>query len=169
MILRLSQKLCTKVKADKLIDMPLAENPLLDWSATLFRLGRTEYTLLCNTSTLYSCVAPSKGVNTNSQLVARVSKIIQESMVADGYGEVFERFMAPGSQEVRFAKALNRTVVGSMNELILVASSVLSASETSLSEVGSDLNGTLLSALGQRKGDYGEPKDAFATLVKSLP
>lgn len=168
MILRLSQKLCTKAKVGKLEAEQVAEHPITDWSATLFRLGRIEYILLCNTSTLYSCVTLSKGVNNSSQLVARVLQTIQESMIADAYGDAFERFIAPASKEIRFAKALNRTVIGSMNELILVADCVMSAGDISLAEVGSDLNCTLLSALGQCKRDYGEPKEAFAKLVESL-
>ena len=43
MILRLSQKLCTKIKAGQLSDMPLDENPFADWSAHLFFVGRTQH------------------------------------------------------------------------------------------------------------------------------
>lgn len=34
MIMRLSPKLCTKIKAGKLSEMPLDKNPFADWSAT---------------------------------------------------------------------------------------------------------------------------------------
>ena len=43
MILRLSQKLCTKIKAGALPTMPLDENPFADWSAHLFIVNRTQY------------------------------------------------------------------------------------------------------------------------------
>ena len=33
MIFRLSQKLCTKIKAGKLSEIPLDDNPFADWSA----------------------------------------------------------------------------------------------------------------------------------------
>ena len=36
MIFRLSQKLNTKIKAGKLTNMPLDDNPYLDWSGYLF-------------------------------------------------------------------------------------------------------------------------------------
>ncbi len=56
MIIRLSQKLCTKIKAGKLKEMPLDENPYADWSANLFVVDRTQYIILSNTASLYSCV-----------------------------------------------------------------------------------------------------------------
>ena len=56
MIFRLSQKLCTKIDAGKLRHMPLDENPYADWSCHLFTADRTQYIILCNTASLYSCV-----------------------------------------------------------------------------------------------------------------
>ena len=43
MILRLSQKLNMKIKAGKLIEMPLDENPYADLSCHLFTADRTQY------------------------------------------------------------------------------------------------------------------------------
>jgi hypothetical protein len=61
MILRLSQKLCAKIKASKLAEAPLDENPLADWSCHLFTADRTQFIILCNTPSLYSCVMLGKG------------------------------------------------------------------------------------------------------------
>ena len=54
MIIRLSQKLCTKIKAGKLKEIPLDENPYADWSANLFVVDRTQYIILSNTASLYA-------------------------------------------------------------------------------------------------------------------
>ena len=50
MILRLSHKLNTKIKAGKLTEMPLDENPYVDWSSHLFAADRTQYIILMNTA-----------------------------------------------------------------------------------------------------------------------
>lgn len=42
MILGLSQKLNTKIKAGKLEEMPLDHNPYADWSCHLFTADRTQ-------------------------------------------------------------------------------------------------------------------------------
>ena len=60
MILRLSQKLCTKIKAGSLKTMPLDENPFADWSAHLFVVDRTQYIIVSNTASIYSCVMYGK-------------------------------------------------------------------------------------------------------------
>ena len=53
MIFGLSQKLNDKIKVGKLGAMPLDENPLADWSAQLFAVGRTQYILLANRQSGY--------------------------------------------------------------------------------------------------------------------
>ncbi len=62
MIIRLSQKLCTKIKAGKLCEMPLDKNPFADWSANLFVVDRTQYIILSNTASMYSCVMYGKPI-----------------------------------------------------------------------------------------------------------
>ncbi len=52
MIIRLSQKLCTKVKAGKLAELPLAEDPILDWS--LSRLPWVERSSSCSATRSHS-------------------------------------------------------------------------------------------------------------------
>ena len=66
MIFRLSQKLNTKIKADKLTDMPLDDNPYADWSCHLFTADRTQYIIMCNTKSLYSCVMYGRGSPTTA-------------------------------------------------------------------------------------------------------
>ena len=62
MILRLSQKLNTKIKAGTLKAMPLDDNPYADWSCHLFTADRTQYIIMSNTKSLYSCVMYGKGI-----------------------------------------------------------------------------------------------------------
>jgi hypothetical protein len=49
MILRLSQQLCTKIKAGSLETMPLDDNPFAGWTAHLFAADRTQYIIVSNT------------------------------------------------------------------------------------------------------------------------
>jgi len=52
MIIRLSQKLNTKIKASKLSEMPLDENLYADWSCHLFTADRIQYIIMSNTASL---------------------------------------------------------------------------------------------------------------------
>ena len=71
MIFRLSQKLCTKIKAGKLSETPLDENPFADWSAHLFVADRTQYIIVSNTKSLYSTVLFAKGITDDSRFIER--------------------------------------------------------------------------------------------------
>lgn len=169
MILRLSQKLNTKIKAGPLKTMPLDENPFADWSAHLFVVNRTQYILLSNTKTLYSVVTFGKGITNDSHFIERALSSIREFMQDDGHEAEYLRFIAPATARVRFAKALDRSVTGSMNQLVDCANSCLADGELSPHDVGFKLNDFLLSAIALNKADkYDTPQDAFRALLKAV-
>ena len=165
MIFRLSQKLNTKIKAGTLATMPLHENTFADWSAGLFLVGRTQYILVSNTKSLYSTVLPGKGVTNDSDFIERALSSIREFMEADGQQCVYERFVNPASGSVRFAKGLNRSVTGSMNDMTKHAGYWLSAGDVSPVEIGSRLKGIPMSALKHDGSTHGFPRDVFKTMV----
>ena len=83
-------------------------------------------------------------------------------MDGDGSEGVYLNQIAPVTTTVSFAKALNRHVIGSMNELVMSASSALKSGEVSPFDFGFGLNQELLSAIGPPE-DHGyiTPKTAF--------
>ena len=166
MIFRLSQKLATKLKAGPLSSQPLDENPYADWSAHLFTASRTQYIILSNTKSLYTVVLYGKGATTTSQFSERALGSIRDFMNDDGLAFIYQRFVAPGSGSIRFGKALDRSVTGSMNELIKFAKLWLGEGGVSPQDVGFRLNDILLSALARSKSDfYWKPREAFTSLV----
>ena len=170
MILRLSQKLNDKIGAGRLPALPLNENPFADWSATLFTADRTQYILLSNTKSLYSTVLYGKGITNDSYFIERALSSIREFMENDGQAFVYHRFIAPSSATVRFAKALNRSVTGSMNELTRFAEYWLTNEEISPHDVSFKLNDVLLSAIAPAKSDvYGKPREAFKAMHVGEP
>ena len=163
MILRLSQKLNTKIKAGKLTELPPDDNPYADWSFHLFTADRTQYIILSNTASLYSCLMYGTD---DSRFIERALSTIREFMEDDGQQFAYRKFIAPASGTVSFAKALNRSVTGSMNELIGAAQMYLIEDDMAPHEVGFKLNGILLSTLKNAEGrKYAEPRDAFKRLA----
>jgi len=167
MIFRLSQKLCDKFKAGSLKSMPLDENPFADWSAHLFTANRTQYIIVSNTKSLYSTMLFGKGITNDSSFIEHVLSSIREFMRDDGQEFVYRRFIAPASGTVSFAKALNPSVTGSINELIKYANTWLIDGEISPHEIGFKLNDGLFSAIAPSKdAKYGKPREAFINLAK---
>jgi hypothetical protein len=136
MMFRVSQKLNTKIKVGTLRALRLHESPFADWSAHLFVADRTQYIILSNTKSLYSTVMYGKGITNDSHFIERALSSIREFMEADGQEFVYRRFIAPASESVQFAKALDRSVTGSMNDLIYHATAWLTEGDLSPHEVG---------------------------------
>lgn len=162
MIFRLSQKLAKKIKAGTLSEMPVDEISYADWSCHLFTADRTQYIILCNTPPLYSCVMFGKGITDDSRFIERALGTIREFMEDDGQQFAYRKFIAPASGTVSFAKALNRSVTGSMNDLVFGAKLHL-VDGTAPHEVSFRLNETPLSALG-----YSNPREAFRGLTNQI-
>ena len=166
MIFRLSQKLATKLKEGNLPEVLLDENPYADWSAHLFTADRAQYIIVTNTRALYSVVTFGKGITDGGQFIDRALSCLREFMEDDGQSFVYQRLIAPTAASVKFAKALDRSTVGSINELVKFATFYLEDGETSPYQVGFKLNDVLLSALAPSKKDgYGKPKEAFKALA----
>lgn len=169
MILRLSEKLRAKIKVETLRAMPLDENPYADWSAQLFIADRTSYIILSNTKSLYSIVLYAKGCCSDGRFIERALSNLREFMQADCQEFAYLKLVAPSSGSVHFAKALDRTVTCSMNELIIHAKAMLVENELSPFDVGFKLNEVLLSAIASSKSEkYGRPRDAFKALAKTF-
>jgi hypothetical protein len=167
MIFRLSQKLNAKIKAGPLVELPPDGNPFADWSAHLFAIGRTQYILVSNTKSLYSTVMPAKGINDDSTFIERVLENLREFLADDNQQFAFRQWIAPGSGTIQFAKALNRTITSSMNELILSATAWLEEG-VSPYEVGFRLNTVLLSAIApNKKAKFGVPREAFKMMIEA--
>lgn len=170
MILRLSEKLRAKLKAGATSRLPLDENPFADWSAHLFVVGRTQYIILSNTASLYSCVMYGKGMNDDCRFIERALSTIRECMAADELLDIYLKVVAPSSASVRFAKVLNRKVTGSLNELVMSATFALESGEVAPHRVGFDLNGLLLLVISSKVDrGYGRPREAFLLLLGVTP
>ena len=168
MIFRLSQKLNTKIKAGPLNAMPLGDNPYADWSCHLFSADRTQYVIVTNTKSLYSCVTYGKGITNDSVFIERTLSSLREFMEDDGQAFIYQKFIASASGTVRFAKTLNRSVTGSMNELVNYAKACLEEGELSPHALGFELNDVLLPALSTEKSrGYGKPNEAFKLLASA--
>jgi hypothetical protein len=165
MIFRLTQKLAGKIKAGPLAAAPQGQNPYADWSAQLFRADRTQYILLCNTASLYSVVMYGRGVTDHHAFITRALAGIRDALHDDGLTLIYRRFIATATGSVRFSKALNRSVTGSMNELVKEARFCLETGAAAPQELALHLNSMPLSMLPSNWGDhYGVPGDAFRRL-----
>ncbi|MBA3483184.1 MAG: hypothetical protein H0T51_15355 [Pirellulales bacterium] len=159
MIFRLSQKLQLKIKAGPLATKPLNANPYADWSSHVFTADRAQYIILTNTRSLYSCVLHGRGVSDDDAFIKRAFSNIREFMEYDGQSFAYMKFVAPETGVISFAKAFDRSVTGSMNDMIQCAKIWLIEEDLSPFDVGFKLNDMPMSAL-----KYSKPREVFKSL-----
>ncbi len=109
-----------------------------------------------------------KGITSNSDFIERALSSIRKFMKDESQETAYERFIAPASGTVRFAKALNRSVTGSMNEMTKYAAYWLAAGDVALSEIDSRLKEIPMSALRHDRSTHGFPRDVFEEMVSIL-
>jgi hypothetical protein len=159
MIVRLSAKLGKKIHLTPPKSLPADENAFADWSTHLFTADRTQYILITNTASLYSMVMFGKGITDDCRFLDRMTSYMGEFIRDDGFAFIYERLIIPSMERVSFSKALNRSVTGSMNDLVFMAKTRLVEREVSPYDVSFWLNEVPMSYIQMRS-----PKDAFQSL-----
>jgi hypothetical protein len=150
MILRPTQKLAAKLKVRTTESLPLDANPYADWSAHLFRENCEQFIMVMNTASLYAVVMHGRGITNADRFLSEALGAIHDVLEVDGLGFFYSRFIEPAAGEVRFSKALSRSVTGSMNDLVKLAKVSLFVGGRSLHDLSFRTNRTPMSAIGMR-------------------
>lgn len=161
--MRITAKLGKKIHVAPAKSLTADTNPFADWSARLFTADRTQYILISNTVSLYSMVIYGKGITDDCIFLEQSLNFMGEFLGEDGFEFIFEKWIAPSSILVSFSKALNKSVTGSMNDLVYLAKYHLIEGEKSPWETSLYLNQVPMSYL-----KYGNPRDAFLSLAQDL-
>lgn len=115
--------------------------------------------LITNTASLYSTVVTVDGLKTQEQFINGLPVCLKQRLIADGFEYIFLDHIFPVSGTVELSKALNRSVTGSMSDMVSMATITLQEGKSSLEEVIALLNRTPFKAL-----EYDHPKDKFVDL-----
>ena len=101
-----------------------------------------------------------KGITSDGLFLDRMTSYMGDFIRTSGQGFIFDRLIVPSLDRVRFSKALNRTVTGSMNELVFHAQMRLVEDGLSPFDVSHYLNEMPMSCL-----EHIVPNDSFRHLT----
>jgi hypothetical protein len=163
MIIRFSKKLSEKLKEPDLPVIPPAENPYLDWHATLFRAQRNQYIMVSNSKSLFSIFLHGSGVTNFQKFFERFSDTLRNTLQDLGADLIYQRTIAPDTGSIRLAKAQDRRIIGSMNEQVFFAKTILYEEEISPFDLSFKVNEFILSAI-----KYATPKEAFWAMDEEM-
>jgi len=166
-ILRLSPRLASKIKSGTLQQIDQHENHLLDWSCRLFVAQRTEFILISNTASMFSCVFPSVEVADCDRLVDRMLVALRVLMFDNEQEANFHELAKVSAVGVTIARSRDRSLAMSMNDHVHSTKLYL-ADGLNTDEVGQRLNNTRMAILTpSRRRHFVMPKDVFIDLSRS--
>jgi len=160
MIFRLSSKLAAKLKVAPAHVLALDPNLFADWSGHVFTAQRVQFLIVTNTESLYSTVLCGRGVTDVRQFAEQTLSSLRDVMQDEGLPFGYEQLIASACGTVSFSKSLNRSMIGSMNDLIRHAKFWLTERALSPRDTSSKLNVIPFSSL-----KYRQPREAFRGLA----
>jgi hypothetical protein len=156
MIIRFSKMLSEKIHTPNLPTAPTAENPYLDWHATLFRARRNQYIMVSNSKSLFSIFMHGAGITDFNHFFDRMCEMLKYVLCDIKADFIYQRIIAPNTGSICLAKAQDRRIIGSMNEQVFFAKTILYEEEISPFDLSFKVNEFILSTI-----KYATPKEAF--------
>jgi hypothetical protein len=132
---------------------PPVTNRVADWCAHEFRVARHRYLLFWNTAAFLPVLMDGRGVRDDHDLILRLAGGLKLVMGGTELEFHYQRWIAPELGIVQWAPIPSRSVLGTMNDLMIMAKYHLDAGDQSPVELSLRLAETPLSALGMNSPD----------------
>ncbi len=156
MLLRFTDKLSKKLKTGPLTKVDKDPGPYLEWYAHLFTASRTQYILTTEAKSLFTVVMYGRGVTDDGVYLKHLTSLLREHVKDTGNRLIFERVIAPKTGIVTMSKTANRSVLGSMNDMVNMCKICIQLEEPSPWDLMELINRTPFKAI-----KYKNPAEAF--------
>ena len=159
MVIHLTQKLAKKLHVTNLAASEGVTVPYAHWCANLFVANRAQYILTTNAASLFSVVIYGRGITNDREYVNQFVSALQEQVDAHGLQFVFKRVIVPTMSEIALAKASDRSVLGSMNDMVVNCKCRVDMGDSDPFQLGLYVNATPMGSI-----KYHYPRDEFARM-----
>jgi len=137
---------------------PPVPSRVADWCAHTFRHRTRNWLIFCNTASLYPVLAHARKVTDGETLVRRAGGMALEVLQKNGFPDQ-ARILDAQLTDFQFGPVPDRSVLGSINELVWLAGLRLDAPDLVPWTLSQHLGRTPMSALGMNS-----PAKALASL-----
>lgn len=138
---------------------PPVANRAADWCAHEFKAARRRYLLFWNTATFLPVLVHGRSLRADHDLIVRLTDGLKLIMGGTDLEFPYQRWIAPELGAVQWAPIPSRSVLGTMNDLMIMAKYHLADRNESPAEISQWLAKAPLSALGMNS-----PAKAFRSL-----
>jgi len=160
MVFRFTQKLSKKLKINPQPECDYGVSPMEEWYGHLFIANRLQYILFTNAYSLYSIIFPGKGIITMRNFMDVGFSVLDEELKDIGSGIIMEKYITPNTSTIDICKTNNRSILGSMNDMVNMSKSIFALEDSTINEVMSLLNRTPFSYL-----KYGNPRSILEKYI----
>jgi len=152
-IIRCTAKLLNDLKF-KPTNAPDQPAGLCDWHANLLRLNHKKYVIFTNDLTLYSLLMRWDKTPSSADFLERFRLGLVTSLVREGLVESQLEYFLKEHEQITITKTNNRSVLGSMNDLIFQIKSMIqlgnAPTDVDLSEITRQLNRIPMGAINYK-------------------
>ena len=156
--LRPTKQLARRLGLNRPETMPPVPNRVADWCVHEFKVARYRYLIFCHTASLYPVVTSGRGVTDDASLIECCIDALKINLTGTALEFQFQRWIVPELGEVQWAPIPDRSVQGSINELVFQAKVYADYEDLSPVELGTKLAETPLGILGMNSPDRVFPK-----------
>lgn len=132
---------------------PPVANRVADWCAHEFTTGRYRYLLFWNTAAFLPILVHGRGVRDDHDLVTRLNDALKMVMEGTDLEFRYQRWIAPELSAVQWAPIPSRSVLGTMNDFMIMAKYHLTEMDQSPLEISRLMAEAPMSALGMNSPD----------------
>lgn len=159
MIIRFTEKLSKKLKLGKITKVEKFPGSYLDWYAHLFSFQRTQYIITTEANSLYTTVMYGRGIVDDNRFIQQFMSLLRDQLEDIDCQIIFERIIAPKSHLITMSKTINKSVLGSMNDMVSMSKLMLDRDDMGPLELAEMFNKTPFKYI-----EYQRPIDAFKGL-----
>ena len=138
---------------------PPVANRVADWCAHEFTASRHRYLLFWNTAAFLPVLVHGRGVRDDHDLIMRLVDGLKLVMTGNDLQFYFQRWIEPELGEVQWAPIPSRSVLGTLNDFMIMAQYHLTERNQSPLEIAELMAKAPMSALGMNS-----PAEAFRSL-----
>jgi hypothetical protein len=132
MIFRFTEKAKHKLKLPKLNTVKKSDNLLNEWFVNVFYTKqRYKYFITTNAKTLFSVIIHGKGVVDDNVFFKDLFYSLRELLLDNDCEFIYKRFIEPNIYQITLSNTNNRSILASMNDLIINAKVALGCHELS--------------------------------------
>lgn len=141
----------------------MADKPHLCWYANLFRANRQQYILTTDAATLYTVVFYGRGIKDGATYGRAFKEALEQQLLSDAMGGAYQGLIGPCIENLTFVKTANRSILGSMNDIVRMITRHLEERNphTDLVQLGAYVNETPFKVL---RWKY--PREAFVEFLQ---